>query len=106
MEQTWTYSLWGAAAGAAALALVGLHVGRLGNRRSGRDNDAEAIRSGCRCSANPDLHREIPGQCKCPRKSRRVEEHHPVVVAPRLYRERRMGDLRPEPAIRVGGRLC
>ena len=106
MEQTWTYSLWGAAAGAAAVAIVGFTWG--GWVTGGQAEAMTQKRSEAAVVAvlTPICIERIPGQCECFRKSRRVEEHQPVVVAPRLYRERRMGDLRPEPAIRVGGRLC
>jgi hypothetical protein len=87
MEQTWTYSLWGAVAGAAALAVVGF---TWGGWVTGGQAEAMTLKR-----SEAAVVAALTPIC--------IERFQ--VVAPRLYRERRMGDLRPGPAIRIGGRL-
>ena len=105
MEEKWMYSLWGAAAGVAALAVVGF---TWGGWTTGSNAEAMALKRSRRRGrrADSDLHPEVPGQCKCSGEARGTEEHRRLVASPRLRREWRMGDLRPRAVLRAGRCLC
>ena len=94
MEEKWTYSLWGAAAGAAALAIVGFTWGGWVTGSNAEAMTLKRSQAAVVAVLTPICIERFQGNTNAPANlvalkniSRRG--------APGLYRERRMGHLRP-----------